>query len=121
MENLFMEETQDTPRVALSKSKEIFEIAGRSLPEDAVDFYNPILDWISEYAKAPNTATNFAFRLEYFNTASSKLILDLLHALKSVRGIKVLWYFYEDDESIDDAGKEYAEQVDIPFEFKTIS
>jgi hypothetical protein len=44
----------------------------------------------------------------------------MMMALKSVKGVKILWYFYEDDESIDDAGKEYAEQVNIPFEFKTI-
>lgn len=120
MKNLFLEETQDTPRVTLNKGDRVFEISGRSLPEDAVEFYTPVIDWIHEYSQEPNTETDFAFKLEYFNTASSKLILDMMMALKSVKGVKILWYFYEDDESIDDAGKEYAEQVNIPFEFKTI-
>jgi hypothetical protein len=120
MKNLFLEETQDTPRVTLNKGDQVFEISGRSLPEDAVEFYTPVIDWIHEYSQEPNAATDFAFKLEYFNTASSKLILDMMMALKSVKGVKILWYFYEDDESIDDAGKEYAEQVNIPFEFKTI-
>ncbi len=120
MKNLFLEETQDTPRVTLNKSDHVFEISGRSLPEDAVEFYTPVIDWIHEYSQEPNSETDFAFKLEYFNTASSKLILDMMMALKSVKGVKILWYFYEDDESIDDAGKEYAEQVNIPFEFKTI-
>ena len=120
MKNLFVEETQDTPRVTLNKTEQVFEISGRSLPEDAVEFYTPVIDWIHEYSQEPNAETDFAFKLEYFNTASSKLILDMMMALKGVKGVKILWYFYEDDESIDDAGKEYAEQVNIPFEFKTI-
>ncbi len=120
MENLHLEETQDTPKVTLSKNENVFEISGRSLPEDSVEFYRPVLAWIKEYATAPNPITAFNFKLEYFNTSSSKLILDLLNELKKVKGIRIVWYYYEDDETIDDAGKEYAEQVDIPFEFKAI-
>jgi len=118
MENLHLEETQDTPKVTLSQSGNVFEISGRSLPEDSVEFYRPILSWIKEYSQAPNPTTAFNFKLEYFNTSSSKLILDLLNELKKVKGIRIVWYYYEDDESMDDAGKEYAEQVEIPFEFK---
>jgi len=120
MQDLNLQSTQDTPRVSLSKSKNLFEISGRSLPEDSVEFYRPILAWIDEYAKAPNATTAFNFKLEYFNTSSSKLILDLLNELKKIKGMRIVWFYYEDDEAIDDAGKEYAEQVDVPFEFKPI-
>lgn len=120
MKNLFLEETQDTPKVNFNKSERVFEISGRSLPEDSVEFFTPVLDWIGEYALSPDPETIFVFKLEYFNTASSKLLLDLLTALKNIPGARVVWYYYEDDEEISDAGREFAEQVDLPFEFKTM-
>ncbi len=111
--------TEDTPKVVLDKGNSIFEISGRSLPEDAAEFYEPIINWIEQYQKQPNPATNFMFKLEYFNTASSKLILDVLSSLEAIDGIKVIWYYHEDDEDMEEAGQEFSELVDVPFEFKT--
>jgi hypothetical protein len=121
MEELFIAETQDTPQINFNRHTGIFEISGRSLPEDTVDFYTPVLNWLEQYGKSPNPKTDFHIRLEYFNTASSKMILDLLHVLKGISGTQVTWHYYEDDEAIDEAGHEYAEQVDIPFVFEVIS
>jgi hypothetical protein len=119
MEILNLEGTEDTPKIMLDKENGIFEISGRSLPEDSAEFYKPILDWIEEYGNSPNDSTNFVFKLEYFNTASSKLILDLLSALEDIDGMTISWYFHEDDEDMEEAGEEFSELVEIPFEFKT--
>lgn len=119
MQIIQLEGTEDTPKVQLDKSKAIFEISGRSLPEDAAEFYSPILNWLSEYAGQANSVTEFVIKLEYFNTASSKLILDVLSKLEEVKGSKVVWYYYEDDEDMQEAGEEFSELVDVPFEFKT--
>src|SRR5687767_955381 len=81
MDILNLEGTEDTPKIILDKKNGIMEISGRSLPEDSTEFYKPVLDWIENYANDPNSSTVFVFKLEYFNTASSKLILDLLYAL----------------------------------------
>lgn len=121
MQALHLEGTEDTPRITLDRDKGLMEISGRSLPEDSTGFYQPVLDWIEEYAKTPNSSTQFVFKLEYFNTASSKLILDVLYALEEIPGIKVLWYFDEEDEDMEEAGQEFSELVDIPFEFRTTS
>lgn len=119
MEILNLEGTEDTPKILLDKGNGIFEISGRSLPEDSTDFYQPVLDWIETYAEDPNSTTEFAFKLEYFNTASSKLILDVLMALEDIDGMKIIWYFDEDDEDMEEAGEEFSELVEVPFEFKT--
>lgn len=118
MDPLLIEETQDTPAVTLNKTDGLFKLSGRSLPEDSVKFFSPVINWIKEYGKSPNATTVFIFQLEYFNTASSKLVLDLLISLKDIKGIEVEWYYYDDDEDILEAGKEFAEQVNIPFKFK---
>ena len=118
MENLRIEGSDDTPVVVLDKGKAIFEISGRSLPEDVLQFYEPVINWIKLYSKDANPTTSFSFKLDYFNTASSKVLLDLLNRLKDIKGISIVWYYYEDDEEILDAGKEFSEQVDAPFEFR---
>ena len=119
MEILNLEGTEDTPKILLDKNNGIFEISGRSLPEDSAEFYQPILQWLDDYSESPNASTDFDFKLEYFNTASSKLILDVLSKLEEIPGIKVNWYFHEDDEDMEEAGEEFSELVDIEFEFKT--
>ncbi len=119
MEILNLEGAEDTPTIILDKKNGIFEISGRSLTEDSAEFYHPVLEWIEAYAGEPNASTEFVFKLEYINTASSKLILDVLSALEGIKGTKILWYFHEDDEDMEETGEEFSELVKIPFEFKT--
>jgi len=119
MNVLNLEGTEDTPRVILDKNNGIFEISGRSLPEDSAEFFQPVLDWLEQYADNARPQTVFTFKLEYFNTASSKLILDVLSKLEEIEGTRIIWYFHEDDEDMEEAGEEFADLVDVPFEFKT--
>ncbi|MFP3860448.1 MAG: DUF1987 domain-containing protein [Bacteroidales bacterium] len=120
MEVIKIKGTDDTPNVILDKDNEIFEISGRSLPEDVTTFYEPILNWLDEYAESPNSKTVFSFKLVYFNTASSKLLLDILMKLEELHengnDVLIKWYYPEDDEDMEEAGEEYADIVDIPFE-----
>ena len=112
--------TDDTPSVNLDVANEIFEISGRSLPEDVAVFYEPILDWIDRYSEEATGKTIFNFKLVYFNTASSKMILDILLKLEEMheagKDVLVRWHYPEDDEDMEEAGEEYADIVDVPFE-----
>jgi len=112
--------TDDTPSVTLDVANEIFEVSGRSLPEDVAAFYEPILDWIERYSEEATGKTVFNFKLVYFNTASSKMLLDILLKLEEMyesgKEVLVRWHFPDDDEDMQEAGEEYAEIVDVPFE-----
>ncbi|MBO7477849.1 MAG: DUF1987 domain-containing protein [Salinivirgaceae bacterium] len=112
--------TDDTPSVTLDVANEIFEISGRSLPEDVAVFYEPILDWIDRYSEEATGKTIFNFKLVYFNTASSKMILDILLKLEEMheagKDVLVRWHYPEDDEDMEEAGEEYSDIVDVPFE-----
>lgn len=118
MDVINYESTEDTPKIILDRNNGIFEISGRSLPEDAAEFYEPILEWLGEYGSNPNPETVFIFKLEYFNTASSKLILDILSKIENIPNTTIMWYFHEDDEDMEEAGTEFSDLVEIPFEFK---
>ncbi len=109
----------DSPKVNFSIENGKLEISGKSLPEDVSAFYEPILEWLNNYAKNPQPETELTFKFTYFNTASSKLILDILTVLEKMKddGNKVLvnWYYPEYDEDMRDAGIEYSEMIDVPF------
>ena len=120
MNPIIINATEDTPGVQFDANNNIFLISGRSLPEDVSKFYNPILEWLDEYAKQPNDETVFDFKLSYFNTASSKIILDIMMKLENIhnngQNISIKWHFPSDDEDMMEAGEEYADIVDIPIE-----
>lgn len=121
MNNINLEGTEDTPKIILDPTNNIFEISGRSLPEDCASFYKPILEWLSQFT--PSSKLSFAFKLDYFNTASSKMILDILTRLEKIKEkgleVVVVWYHSEDDEDMQEAGEEFSELVEVPFEIKT--
>ncbi|MCK5066144.1 MAG: DUF1987 domain-containing protein [Bacteroidales bacterium] len=123
METLRIEPTDDSPQVLLDQEDNQFEISGKSLPEDVIDFYQPIMDWLLTYSENPNSLTEFNLKLIYFNTASSKLIYDILMIFEEMveEGHKVLvkWHSMQSDEDMQEAGKEYEEMVDVPFEHLT--
>ena len=70
METLRIEKTDDSPSIIMDPVTGIFEITGKSLPEDVVAFYQPVISWIEEYSKVAKDFTEVTFRLVYFNTAS---------------------------------------------------
>ncbi len=120
MERLDIKATNDTPRVLFDPDNNLFEISGRSLPEDVVTFYQPVLDWLDEYTQSPLKKTDFVFKYIYFNTATSKLVQDILNKLEPLKEkgveVKIFWYYEQDDEDMLDLGIEFQENINIPFE-----
>ncbi len=108
------------PGITLDRENGKFEITGKTCPENALSFYQPILDWLDEYADNPLEETVFDFRLTYYNTVSSKIIMMILVRLEEIleegNDVKVRWFYPEGDEDIQESGEEYAELVNIEFE-----
>ncbi|MFO8021453.1 MAG: DUF1987 domain-containing protein [Perlabentimonas sp.] len=121
MEVLSIKGSHETPEVLFDKDKGEFSISGKSLPEDVKEFYSPLIKWLEEYAASPNPETVFKIKMDYFNTASSKMILEIFEKIKEMHdaGKKVVvdWYYQDDDEDMQDAGEDYADIVEIPFNF----
>ncbi|HKL37702.1 MAG TPA: DUF1987 domain-containing protein [Bacteroidales bacterium] len=119
MESISIEGTTKTPSVKLNPESGVIEIKGRSIPENSIEFYRPIIEWLDEYAKNPNKNTTVNVQLEYFNTSSSKCILDIfkkLESLKKARNeVKINWYYEEDDEDMLESGEDYESIIRVPF------
>tara|TARA_R110002050_G_scaffold270758_2_gene413844 strand:+ start:503 stop:886 length:384 start_codon:yes stop_codon:yes gene_type:complete len=120
MENLNLEGSAKTPTVKFDSKSGKLELKGRSIPENSIEFYKPLNDWIDGYATNPIGETTVDIKLEYFNTSSSKCILDLFKQLENLNkqgtAVKVNWYFEEDDEDMAEAGEDYQAIIDLPFE-----
>lgn len=119
-----LEATEDTPRVVLNKEKMIFEISGRSLPEDAEKFYAPILKWMDDYIEEPCSYTDFTINLEYFNSSSVKQVLKILIKLENIvkkgEKVNIIWYYNQEDELMEIKGMEIKSILKIPFQLKAV-
>ena len=117
MEDLKHEGSAKTPVVEFSSNGELL-LKGRSIPENSIEFYKPLIEWLESYSESPNNTTVLSVQLEYFNTSSSKCILDVFKKLESISGseITVKWHYEEDDEDMLEAGEDYEAIIDLPFE-----
>lgn len=124
MESLHFKETEETPLIIFDKDKSVFRMGGKSYMEDAASFYEPVLNWLKAYVLSPGSFTRFVFEMEYVNTASSKVINDILDILEDLylgnNGLEVEWHYYEEDEDMEEMGEEYKEIYELPFVFKQI-
>ncbi len=109
--------TEATPHVYLNPSAGSFLIEGRSYPapQSLELFYNPIINWLKEYAKQPNRTTEFTFDLYYFNTATTKMILQIMEILTKLPNYHVIWY---SDESEWRTHREFEDICEIQLDWK---
>ncbi len=119
MEPIKIEGTRKTPDIYFDSEKGKIEIEGRSIPENSIEFYKPLVDWLDEYANTPQEKTEVNIKLEYFNTSSSKCILDVFKKLETIyknsNDVVINWYYEEDDEDMLEAGEDYQSILKIPF------
>lgn len=102
MESLIIEGKSDTPSVQFLPEG-LASIGGRSLPENANEFYKPLVEWVKNYAQEVGKGLRFEARFNYFNTASSKMILEIFEVLP--KESVICWYYPQDDEDMQDAGE----------------
>jgi hypothetical protein len=120
MQSIRLDQTKNSPEVVLDTGG-IIKIRGRSILENAAEFYEPVLEWIDEYVKCPAPLTCVDINLEYFNSATAKFLITLIQSVSAVTfrdaKIKVNWYYEDGDEDILERG-EYIESVlEIDFTF----
>lgn len=119
MKSLIIEKTDETPTVVLDAANNKFLISDTSWPEDAIKFYEPILNWVDTYFQTPNKDTVFEFKMEYFNTASAKQLAKLLSIIQKYSlnsSVRIKWYYEKDDLDMSTAGERYAKLLNMNFE-----
>lgn len=119
MTKILLDGSAKTPTVHFDGATGQLELRGRSIPENSIEFYKPLIDWVDRYAREPKANTRLRVQLEYFNTSSSKCILDLFKKLEAVRNtggaVVVEWHYEADDEDMLEAGEDYQAIINLPF------
>jgi hypothetical protein len=118
MELFRLDSTNDTPEVILDIANKNFSFSGRSLPENAIGFFEPVLKWIYEYVKNPLDTTVFDISLEYFNTASAKQLAKVLKSLEKIpksKEVIINWYYKKVDTDMQESGERFSSLIDISF------
>ncbi len=121
MENLFIPGSiKETPLIDFNFETGVLTMEGDSLPENAMVFYEPIIQNLKNFLQNPPEKVVFEMKMRYFNTASSKKLLDIFCLLPEDRSV-IRWYY--SDEDMQEAGQGYPFCMDktIPFEFIAVS
>jgi hypothetical protein len=120
MQELRIAPTKNTPEIILNPDG-VFKIRGRSIHENVTDFFAPVEDWMTSYILVPAEVTCVDLNLEYFNSASAKVLIHLLQKLTYVtlkhKKFIFNWYYEDGDEDIYERGEYFASVLDVPFNF----
>jgi hypothetical protein len=110
MQDIIIEATSSTPQIDFNRNGKLL-MKGRSLILNVKEFYSPLIEWIS---KLDSPVVRFTIDFDYFNSGSSKQILEMLKLLDSNNNVKdfdVFWHFEKDDEDILEIGQIFEERL----------
>ena len=118
MEKIFRAATESTPLVNFDPSQGLIEIKGRSIPENASEFYFPLLEWLNRYSQTSQKHTHFVFYLEYMNSISQKMLADIFLKVRNIKTsgttVEVTWQFDEEDEEMYEEGEVFGAKFHLP-------
>ena len=114
------EQTKNTPFINFNEETGVFEMKGKSIPENSFQFYKPLFEWLDNYIQKPAAKSVLNIQLDYFNTSSAKCIVDIFKKLEQIHKndkgeATINWLYYEEDEDMLEAGEDYASIISIPF------
>lgn len=117
--------TTTTPKITIDKNQNFFSFEGEAFPEDVKAFFDPIILPIESHLRGLNDAqVKFKFFLTYFNSASTKVFFNLFNLLEEVsefNTITVDWKFHAEDDTAEEFGKEFQEDLsNVDFNFIAI-
>lgn len=116
MQDLIIDRTAKTPQVEFLALEKKLTLAGRSIPENSIQFYDGLLSWTNDFCATKPEQIEVHVKLEYFNTSSSKCLMDLLKRIEQCDcQSEVYWYYEEEDEDMQEAGEDYAAIIQLPF------
>lgn len=119
MEKYTIEGSSRTPLINFDLKSGTLDIKGRSVPENPYEFYAPLLHAIETYTKSIPPTTIVNVHLEYFNTSSSKCLLDVFKKFEGIHKdgntVKVNWKYENEDYDMLEAGEDYREMINVPF------
>lgn len=110
MKDLKINRTTDTPLVTFCNNGSL-SVEGKAYNEDPMKFFMPLIEWCRDITIETVT---FEIRLEYLNTASAKMMVEMIRTIDAnskIRKKEIQWYFEEDDEDMLETGQIIEESI----------
>jgi len=120
--SLNIKATVKTPEIIINSSIGEMQMKGRSLPEDAIDFYQPVFKALEESIEL-NDQMTLVFYVEYLNTSSSSILRSMLEMCNSKKetgkiDLKIIWHFEREDVEMEEMGQHFKQTIkNLPIEF----
>ncbi len=90
------------PQVNFDASTGVCEIVGESYLEETKDFYAKLVKWLQDYMFQVKGDITLSVKLTYFNTSTSRCLLDIFRMLKSYQlqkhNVTVNWYVRKEED-----------------------
>ncbi len=119
MEKIVIPRSKSSPEVIMDYDNGLLEIIGESYPENSLGFYKPVYDWLNKCIQ-DKIQLKVNFKLNYFNTSSSKCVIDILDSLDkyfvNAGKVEINWYYEEDDDDMKETGEEFSSDLKVPFQ-----
>ena len=117
-----IEATKHTPEIFFDNDCHRLELKGESYPENITELSVPLFSWLENYFSESTCETlTVQIELHYFNSSSSKMLLDFFDRLEEEvvqkdRKIVVNWIYDPDNEVTQEYGEEFKEDLEaLPF------
>ncbi len=121
MEAYLVHGTAKTPSILLDPKAGTLEMKGRCIPENTIEFFRNLLDAVEAFGKTNPKKFEITLQLEYFNTSSSKCLLDLFKNTEVLMNngaqTHINWIYDQDDEEWLEVGKDYESMTEVPFKY----
>lgn len=124
MKFLRIESTKFTPGIVLDPNNNVLEFYGFSLPENSIEFYEPILKWLEEYKdsfqqkKEFLDTINVIFKLVYYNSSSLRQIVEIFNIFSTLHKmgipLHISWQYDSEDPQMAESGKEMGDIANVP-------
>ena len=136
MDSLIVEGTPTTAAISYNIQAKRYTLSGKSMHEDAMHFYQPIMNWMDRFEEWILERFNnhfiqekhtFVFDLDYYNSTAGKYIYQIIEKIDKIYveidnnhnkshsqvEIEIKWLFGEDDEFMQEAGEEMQDITEL--------
>ena len=115
--HLLIQKTLNTPFIKFEDG--VLVISGRSIPENAISFFEPLFKFIADYTKKPYPLTEVNVLLEYANSSTNRSLMTVFTLLEKIyengNNVNVNWYFENGDELMSELGNDFKTILRLPF------
>lgn len=100
-------------------SQGVLKFTGHSYPENSVEFFQPLLNWVKDLTSFPGKKIRVELRVKYFNTSTSKYLFQIMELLQAYHAkgneLDIIWFSSGNDDDMLDSWREIMHELDLGF------